>query len=162
MIFLFQASFIFIMEMRIYSPPSLHTHNIHAPFTMYHNFNQINHELFTLLGPCIPVRFESCNNYDYFSSPTKLFVFPGVNNCIVLFIYLVSQAYIGNSKLSTTHLNFISVHFYMSDFLVCWLVGWIVCWFLSFMLDNSLKFTGVLQNRGPFSSFLKKEGLNIL
>lgn len=44
MIFLFQASFIFIMEMRIYSPPSLHTHNIHAPFTMYHNFNQINHE----------------------------------------------------------------------------------------------------------------------
>ena len=70
-----------------------------------------------LLGPCILVRFEPCDNCDYFSSPAKYFVFLGVNNCIVLFVYLVSQAYITNSKFSTTCLNLISIHSHISDFL---------------------------------------------
>ena len=32
---------------------------------------------------------ESCDNYNYFSFSVQLFILPGINNCLIVFIYLV-------------------------------------------------------------------------
>ena len=32
---------------------------------------------------------ESCNSYNYFSFSAQLFILPGINNCLTVFIYLV-------------------------------------------------------------------------
>ena len=40
---------------------------------------------------------EPCNHYNYFSFSARLFIFPGINNCLV-FIYLVFYVFITNLK----------------------------------------------------------------
>lgn len=39
---------------------------------------------------------ESCNNCNYFFFSVQLFMFPGINNCLNVFIYLVFYVFITN------------------------------------------------------------------